>query len=212
MKQSQRLYLAATLMTLVAVLVAQGAFAGAPAGTLWAASRLSANTVALVLDDGTAEQSFGASDAQGNSLQFIWLNRFTPLPSEFPFSLDEIQVLFPDPAFSGIQAGDAVDQVVYEDRDGKPAKRAVWRGTFPRKIKVANGVTWSVYKLSAPVTFSTPGDVLIGVINRGVVSGETPGTFPAAQDSTSSQARSWYGLWTTDPPDPAVLPPTTAFS
>ena len=41
------------------------------------------------MDDGTPEDSIGLT-AGG---EFVWLNRFTPAPSDFPFTLTEIQLL-----------------------------------------------------------------------------------------------------------------------
>jgi hypothetical protein len=47
-----------------------------------------------------------------------------------------------------------------------------------------------------------PGDVLIGVISRYVVSGSSAASYPAALDTSSSSGRSWATWWSTDPPEP----------
>lgn len=40
-----------------------------------------------------------------------------------------------------------------------------------------------------------------------MVSGVTTPTNPAALDLSASQGRSWFALWSGDPPDPPTLPP-----
>ncbi|HZD55871.1 MAG TPA: S8 family serine peptidase, partial [Anaerolineales bacterium] len=52
------------------------------------------SAVSLALDDGSPENFIGVNDLTSTyAYQFIWLNRFTPDPSEFPFTLEQIQVL-----------------------------------------------------------------------------------------------------------------------
>ncbi|MEJ2305798.1 MAG: S8 family serine peptidase, partial [Anaerolineales bacterium] len=65
--------------------------------------------VSLVLDDGGPENFIGVTDTT-YAYQFIWLNRFTPDPSEFPFTLDQIQVLFYNDVSGtyNVAVGDAV--------------------------------------------------------------------------------------------------------
>ena len=167
--------------------------------------------VSMVLDDGGIETGYGVNN-DTNSYQFIWLNRFTPDASEFPFQLNEIRVMFADNGGSwGVHVGDAIDLVVYEDANGDPTDGATWLATFNETIQAVDGTTWSVYTLSSPVTLNGPGDVLIGVIDRFVESGVTEKTSPATLDTTSSQERSWIGWWTTDPPNPPTLPPDDTF-
>jgi subtilisin family serine protease len=122
-------------------------------------------------------------------------------------TLEQIQVFF-DGTAQGASQGDAIDLVVYTDVDADPANGATWLATHNETVKVADGISWSVYDLDPAVTISSPGDVLIGVINRFVSSGTTPENYPAALDESASQGRSWIGWWNnSDPPDPAVLPP-----
>ncbi len=161
--------------------------------------------VSLVLDDGSPENFIGLS-GEGVGYQFLWLNRFTPNPADFPFDLAQIQVLF---GFTNVPLGGAADLVVYQDTDGDgDPSNATWLATYNVTIQAVDGETWSVYDLAAPLALSGPGDVLIGVINRYQVSGQSPADYPAAIDQAASQQRSWIGAWSTiDPPDPAVLPP-----
>jgi len=169
--------------------------------------------VSLAVDDGSAEDNLGVTDgANGPSVQFIWLNRFTPSPADFPFNLNQIQVFF-DGTANGASQGDTIDLVVYRDADSNPANGAELLATYGTTVKVADGVSWSVYDLNPPLKITGSGDVLIGVINRFVNTGVTPETYPAALDLGASQGRSWIGWWDSgDPPRPTVLPPVGFFA
>ncbi len=160
--------------------------------------------VSLVLDDGSYENSIGLNDGTFD-YQFLWFNRFTPLPTEFPFNLTQVQILFS--ATSGVNVGDAIDLAIFQDADGDPLNGAEWLASYSVTAQVVDGVTWSIYDLPSPLLVSGPGDVLIGAINRYTVSGVTAPTFPAALDQSASQGRSWVAAWaTTDPPVPPLLP------
>ena len=161
--------------------------------------------MSLVLDDGSHEENLGLVDSgSGVSYQFIWFNRFTPAPGDYPFNLEQIQVLFDSGA--GVPPGGAIDLVIYQDSDSNPANGATLLRTINDTVKVVDGSTWSVYNLSPALPVSGPGDVLIGVINRYVVDGVSPISYPAAIDETSDQLRSWVGWWVAAPPNPAQLP------
>lgn len=157
--------------------------------------------VQLVLDDDSAEGSFGVLGGQG-ARQFLWFNRFTPPGG---FSLEEIWVLFP--ADPNLTIGAAIQIAVYEDDDGDPSNGAVLRTSFNSTVLAADGNIFSIYPLLTPELFTGGGDVLIGVVPRFIVSGVTPPTAPAAIDTTASQQRSWLGIWIGDPPDPPELTP-----
>ncbi len=156
--------------------------------------------VELILDDGTMENNIGI----GGNAAIIWLNRFTPDPSDFPFNLNSISVFFSK--VEGMSVGDEILLVVYENTAGNvdPAVGSDFLVSFPQTVQILND--WNDYDISGtPVYFGGPGDVLIGVIAM-----ETPGTeyFPAAQDQDSTKERSWAGWWKTQqPPDPPLLPP-----
>lgn len=160
--------------------------------------------VALVVDDGVAENNIGI----GGTWEFIYLNRFTPAAGEFPFTLDQIQVYF-NGGTTFVNVGDDILLAVYENTSGNadPAVGSNLLATFPATVLSLNA--WNVYNLATPVALNGPGDVLIGVIAL-----EVPGTsyFPAAIDMTASQVRSWAGWWlTTPPPNPPALPPTDSW-
>lgn len=158
------------------------------------------DAVDLVLDDGTNENNIGV----GGTRELLWLNRFTPDPASFPFTLNQIQVYFETEGLVNI--GDDIQLIVYENTSGNtdPAVGSNWLASFPETVTALD--TWSVYNLSVPVQFNGPGDVLIGVIGM-----EVPGTsyWPAGIDQTTTQQRSWAGWWeTSPPPDPPTLPAT----
>lgn len=155
----------------------------------------------LTLDDGSREADFGVSDV--NASQFLWFNRFAA--PQGGIDLDEVQVLFP----SGpeVVPGAAVQLVIFSDDDGDPANGADLLIAVDETIQVADGVTFSTYLLDPPIRIpsGTP-DILIGVVNRFVVSGVSPPSRPAALDTSSSAGRSWLALWTGDPPSLPALP------
>lgn len=154
--------------------------------------------VQLVVDDDAAEGAFGVAAGQA-ARQFLWFNRFGPVPT---FTLSEVWVLFPVDA----PVGGAVQIAVFEDGDGDPTTGATLRAAFDATVQAADGNTFSVYPLPAPLLATSGADLLIGVVPRFVVSGQTPPLLPAALDTTASAGRSWFATWSADPPDPPALP------
>lgn len=159
------------------------------------------DAVALTLDDGSAEDSVGLT----NGGQFLWLNRFSPPAGQFPFQLTEVDAIFG----TSIAVGDQMQLVVYLDNDTDPTNGATLLYTETFSAATADLTTWNTFTLANPVVISTPGDVLIGFINRSGVSGTLD--YPAGEDQTASQQRSWVGIWTTDPPANPTLPPDSSF-
>lgn len=152
----------------------------------------------LVLDDGSAENNIGI----GGTAEFVFLNYFSPNAAFFPFDLNEVQVYFSG-GTTGVQVGDDIAIVVYQDDDGDPSNGATWLASYPTTVQAVDD--WNVYPLATPVHFDNPTNVFIGVLAL-----EVPGSayFPAALDATASQGRSWAGWWSTSPPpDPPTLPP-----
>jgi hypothetical protein len=167
------------------------------------ANRLNAE-VELILDDGTVDNNIGI----GGTLEFIWVNRFTPPADAFPFNLDQIQVYF-DSSGLGL-VGHDIRLVVYENVTGNtdPAVGSNFLYSFDTTIQALDA--WNMYDLPDPVELNGPGDVIIGVIGL-----EVPGTsyWPAAIDQTATQARSWAGWWlASPPPTPPTLPPDDSWT
>lgn len=159
--------------------------------------------VELILDDGSAENGVGIG---GNS-QFIWINRFTPTPDQFPFTLETVQVYWD--STSMIVSGDPFELLFYSNTTGghDPAPGS----QFISKVAVtATSLgAWQTYTLEPGITFEGPGDVLIGVAAL-----KKPGSdyWPASIDETSTKQRSWAGWWSTDIPNPPTLPPNESWT
>lgn len=205
---------AAALLAAFPALLAANAAAEPRDSATWSVRRLDRSILtapplklaplSLVLDDGSREVDVGFTAVA--AYQFLWFNRFDPPTSPgMAFDLEEIQVLFPPGR--DVVPGAAVELVAFSDPDGDPTNGAVLVTAFNDVIQAADGTTFSVYAVNPPVRLSPgSGDLLVGVINRFVVSGVSPPSRPAALDTTSSAGRSWVALWTGDPPDPPALP------
>lgn len=158
--------------------------------------------VEMVLDDNSPDGVFGIAGTDAR--QFLWFNQF-PSPG-VPTVLEEIWVLFP--AGADVVPGADIELVVYQDPDGDPTNGADLLAQIDETIQVADGLTFSIYALATPVEILGTGDVLIGVVNRYFETGVTPPpTLPASLDTTASENRSWYAIWTGDAPMPPELPP-----
>lgn len=157
---------------------------------------IDADVVSLVLDDGSLETGVGIGGGQ-----WFWLNRFTPDPGAFPFELNSVEVYWW--SLYGPVVGALFDIYIYEDTDGDgdPGTGATWLATYHAAVQVLDA--FSTYSIP-PVTLNGPGDVLVAVVNRTVGIGSSD--FPAAFDQTTTQRRSWAGIYFTDPPDPPPIP------
>lgn len=163
----------------------------------------SSSGISLVVDDGGRENAIGLEDGG----QFIWLNRFTPSGGEFPFTLNEIWILFGSGL--GVSAGDDIDIYIYEDTDGDadPGTGAVLVGShLNADVQAADDAAFSVYFIS-PIVLNGPGDVIIAVVNR--TAGVAAGEFPAAMDQSGSAGRSWIGSYSSGNPGSSPALPAT---
>jgi hypothetical protein len=161
--------------------------------------------MSFILDDGVGENAVGLT----GGAQFLWFNRFTPNSFNFPITIDTVDVMYGYPGSTGgINVGELVDIYLYEDADGNPANGADHVASLhDQAVQAVDGVTWSTYTFTTPVTFNGPGDILIAVVNR--TAGVTASTFPAVIDQTPpSQQRSWIGFGAV-PGDPPVMPMPT---
>jgi len=142
--------------------------------------------VTMQVDDGFSENQIGDGG------QFVWFNRFTPAPSEYPITLEEIWVMF---GSTEVNVGDAIELVVHTDTDGDgdPGTGAVLVGNYDVTVQEAGTGVWSVYPLATPLVLNGPGDVLIGAINR--YGSEGFDDYPAELDQTATQVRSWAATW-----------------
>lgn len=142
--------------------------------------------LSFILDDGVSENSIGDSG------QFIWINRFTPVPADFPLQLEEVQVVF---GVTSVTLGGAIEIVIHEDtdNDGNPGTGATYLASHNGTVQANDGTTFSVYTLAPPVVLNGPGDILVGVINR--YGSEGFDDFPATLDQTATAGRSWAATY-----------------
>jgi uncharacterized repeat protein (TIGR01451 family) len=152
------------------------------AGPASAAPEVTLGALSFILDDGVAENDIGDVG------QFIWINRFTPAPADFPFQLEEVRVAF---GTTLVPVGGAMEIVIHQDtdNDGNPGTGATFVASHTGTVQFNDGATFSVYTLVPPVVLNGPGDVLVGVINR--YGAEGTNDFPATLDQTATQGRSW---------------------
>jgi len=156
--------------------------------------------VELALDDGEAEEGYGF---QGT--EYIIANHFTPDSSQFPFSLEEIQISFDLGEIpTGVNEGDPIrllvyknDNVSYDPSDGSEL-------LYQQEAIVRDANGWNTYALDVPVIFEEPTDIMIAVIFMKV---SWDPYMPGMIDTTSQHQRSWLGLWNGEVPAVPVLPP-----
>ena len=139
------------------------------------------------------------SDANINALgagagtTFVYLNRFTPDPTDYPFTLTNVQTLFVGNLSNGGQGavvGETFDVFVYQDDDNDPSNGATLVAAV-HDVAVADPLQ-AIQTIALPnggVTLNGPGDVLIALQYHGPTGG-----YPASGDITGVyQERSWIG-------------------
>ena len=167
-----------------------------PGATLWTQDQNC--THEYTLDDGSLDTGVGLGGPP-----FVWLNRFTPAPSEFPLKLTQVRALFP----VWIAVTSAMRIVIYQDTDGDgDPSNATWLYSEVVYPQFNDNVTWSEYSLAAPTILTGPGDFLVGFAS------DSYEGWPASIDQSSSSGRSWIGWYSTGTvPDPPMLPPDSAW-
>ncbi len=156
--------------------------------------------ISFALDDGARETSigFGIDNTESAAL---WLNRFTPPSNSYPITLNGIQIMWPDQSGTGDNLpGKTARLVVYQDADGDGnPSNATLLGQMT--IIISGTEAYENY----PVNIVAPGpsgDIYIGFEDLWAEAGYTPRMFPASQDTTTSQARSWIAaMGSGAPPD-----------
>lgn len=169
----------------------------------WAqVSNLPRSNVALVIDDGQSESATGY--LFGNrALQFMWFNRFEPDSSEYPFALTRVEIQWL--ADVGSKVGDNVDIYIWEDDNNNPKDGATLLDTINGTVQSVQG-DFSTYTLDSPLVFCSPNNVLIGVVDRSVVSYVTGPKWPARRDThTVTDDNSWLATYDNDPTNPPEL-------
>jgi subtilisin family serine protease len=154
----------------------------------------SGNTYDLQIDQlGSPPASFNllGSSTANPPLQFLWLNRFTPASTDYPFTLTTLQTIFgsrTSDGSAGAVMGEQFDYYVFQDSDSDPSNGA----TLVGKVEgVAVTVLDDYQTITLPgngITLNGPGDVLIAIVNRG-----RQGKYPASADAGPDAQRSWIG-------------------
>ncbi|MBO9663637.1 S8 family serine peptidase [Dokdonella sp.] len=124
---------------------------------------------------------------------FVWLNRFTPSATDYPFTLDSVQTLFRGVGATGricAAVGDRFDVYVYRDDDHDPRNGATLLATLPNvAVSAPLGTLQSIPLPNGGVRIDGPGDVLIALYWHGST-GTAPATFPLVG---ATRQRSWIG-------------------
>ena len=150
--------------------------------------------VDLIIDDGSAEDAIGLTSGG----EFIWVNRFTPNPDQFPFTLNRVETWWLD----SMQTNYKARIVIYQNTTGSTDPGVGAEFLYQQDITVGSTEQWVSYDLDEPVIFEGPGDVIIGLINLETAQG----VYPATMDTNSTKGRSWIGLYSGSIPNPPVIP------
>lgn len=120
----------------------------------------------------------------------IWLNRYTPNPSDYPITITSVTTIFGSGA-GWNQAGDKISVFVYQDADSDPTNGATAAGT-PTVYTMGTPVNAFVtIPLNPPVTVNGPGEVLIALSNPNAAN---VGSRPATMDGNGAfMNRSYIG-------------------
>ena len=159
----------------------------AATSTATATGTVCSSGVNLVLDDGTIENSVGWSNST-LSFAALWINRSSPLVTQFPMNLTQISIKWPN---SSALVGKTIALLVYVDADGDgdPADATKIAQIGGQTISVADGTTFQNFPVN--VNIAGPGDVYYGFSDTYNSGGVSPRTFPAALDTTATQGRSY---------------------
>ena len=143
-----------------------------------------------VIDDGTAENSFGFGTATSNAGS-IWLNQFSVLPGQNVIRSLSIAWGSPGNASNANVNGLPMQALIYSDPngDGNP-NDAILLNSVNGTIQSAGGNTFITYTFGAPVTVTTPGFFVGYFVPEFTIAGarqffasinQTAGTFNAAR-------------------------------
>ncbi len=166
-----------------------------PVPYAYAQPAASKEVVELILDDGSAEDAIGLTSGG----EFLWVNRFTPNPDQYPFTLTRVETWW----LANVNATDKMRIVIYQNTTGSSDPASGAEFLYQQDITATASETWVSYDLDEPVVFEGPGDVIIGLVNL-----ETrTGIYPATIDENSAKGRSWIGIYSGNVPNPPTLPP-----
>ncbi len=141
----------------------------------------------------------------GAGAYFVWLSRFTPDASAYPFTLTSVQAIFVgnlNGGGVGAAVGENFDIYIYQDDDSDPSNGATLLGSVKNNVVASPlGSTQDITLPGSGVSLAGPGDVLIAMVYDGTVGGS-----PASADNSGPDAlRSWIGDIVDTPPQDPVL-------
>ncbi len=136
----------------------------------------------------------------GAGAYFVWLSRFTPDASAYPFTLTSVQTVFVgdlDGGGVGAAVGENFDIYIYQDDDNDPSNGATLLGSLKNNVVASPLGTLQTLALpGSGIALAGPGDVLIAMVYDGTVGGS-----PATADNSGADAqRSWIGDIVDAPP------------
>lgn len=117
----------------------------------------------------------------------VWLNQFSPQPTEYPITLKTIETIFGNGA-GWNAAGDKINIYVYLDGDDDPTNGATLVGSYNYTMPAPVN-SWRTITLPTPIVVNGPGKILIAMTNPvGNV-----GTRPASADPGPFNGHGWIG-------------------
>lgn len=133
-----------------------------------------------------------------NDAEFVWLNRFTPAPTDFPITIRSITTLI-DMQVAGNDEGDRIPVHVYRDDDSDPSNGAILVGSYTDFVLPAPGPVpvFTTIQLPTPFVVDGPGDVLIAISNMRTARNATRSM---TADRGPFKGRSWIGSLYDAPP------------
>jgi len=171
-----------------------------PVGTATGKPVLAA-PITFQLDDGTIDQLIGWGNSAANrTYAGIWLNHFSPGAITYPLTINTISIFWPSQSI-GTLLNRQVRLLVYRDgdNDNYPGNATLIK---QQSATIAVLDTWQTYTVNAVIT--QPGDLYIGFEDQWAEPGVAPRMYPASQDYTRSQGRSWIGAQSAAPYVPNI--------
>jgi subtilisin family serine protease len=138
----------------------------------------------------TLGTQFSSIGCQTQYCGMLWLNRYTPDPTDYPITITSVSTIFAAGNGSNV-AGDKINVYVYQDNDDDPSNGATLVGSQIGYVMGAPANSFATITLTAPIVVNGPGDVLIALTNP---AGNT-GFNPASADTGPFLERSWFAAY-----------------
>jgi subtilisin family serine protease len=138
----------------------------------------------LQVDSYTADSTTDAIGTLPVSV-FLWLNRFSPQPTDYPITLNSVQTVF---GAGNTAIGDTFDVFIYQDTDNDPSNGAILVGSVLGQHVTAPQDSLQTITIPGGLALTGSGDILVALVTR------TPSSFPATSDNgLPYEQRSWIG-------------------